>query len=213
MKKLLMLALPFIMFSCSSDDDNPVTPPVTLPAADSYSYMRGTMGATPFDYTYNLNDATSPIAYGATVSISQLGFERWFSYGGEFAPSIMSDKHLYVSFENIYSGSYENETLQFHTAFATIPTNYVTYDQAEGQHLKGVTVGYQAAENVYYYSNGGSQSGSTFTVTNSSEGTEGGLKTKTIVGTFSCKLYNEADVSDVLTINNGTFKVVVREDF
>jgi hypothetical protein len=212
MKKLLLLALPFLMLSCSSDDDNTYYPPANNPSGDSYAYMRGNKDGSAFNYTFNLNDASSPIMYGPITSISQLGFDRWFSYGGQFAPSFMADENIYVSFENVYMGSYEDETNQFYDAFDPIPTNYLTYEQNNDQHLKGVSVGYQQEDGVYYYSDYGSQTGSTFTITSSSEGEELGVKIKTIVGTFNCKLYNQDDVADVINITNGTFKVVVTED-
>lgn len=213
MKKLLFVALPFLLLSCSSDNDNTYVPPIETPSGNAYSYMRGTMNGTPFDYTYKLNNPNSDIAYGAMVNISQLGFDRWFSYGGQFSPEIMSDERIYISFANVFSGSYEEESVEFHNAFETIATNYLDYNEDNVLHYKGIDVGYQASEGVYYYSTGGSQTGSTFTITDTSEGTEGGLKTKTVVGTFNCKLYNQDNAADVKTITNGTFKVVLREDF
>jgi len=212
MKKLLLLALPFLMAACSSDDDNTYYPQVDNPSGDAYAYMRGNKDGSAFNYTFNLNDPSSQIMYGPIINVSSLDFDRWFSYGGQFAPSFMADENIYVSFDNVYMGSYEDETNEFHNAFSTIPTNYLTYAQNNDQHLKGVSVGYQKEEGVYYYSEGGSQTGSTFTVTSSSEGTELGVKTKTIVGTFSCKLYNQDNAADVINITNATFKVVVTEE-
>jgi hypothetical protein len=79
-------------------------------------------------------------------------------------------------------------------------------------HTKGVEVGYQAADNLNYSTMGGSQSGSTFVITGSSEGMDGLYKIKTITGTFSCKLYNQDDNTDVINVTNGTFKIVTTDD-
>ena len=212
MKKLWLLALPMLLLSCSSDESTPYYPTLNNPSGEPYAYMRGNKDGAAFDYTFHLNNASSPIMYGPIVSVSSLDFDRWFSYGGQFAPEFMADENMYVSFENVYMGSYEEESNEFYDAFETIPTNFLTYAQNNDQHLKGVSVGYKQEEGMYYYSDGGSQAGSTFTITSSSQGEEMGVKTKTIVGTFSCKLYNQDDATDVINISNGSFKVVVTED-
>ncbi len=212
MKKLGLLALSLVLFSCSSDNNDPYYPTMNNPSGEPYAYMRGTKEGAGFDYTFYLNNALSPIMYGPITSVSSLDFDRWFSYGGQFAPEFMAEENMYVSFENVYHGSYEEESDEFYDAFETIPTNYLTSDQNNNQHLKGVSVGYKKSDGQYYYSDGGSQAGSTFTVTSSSQGEELGIKTKTIAGTFNCKVYNQNDATDVINITNGSFKVVVTED-
>lgn len=212
MKKLFLLALPFILFSCSSNDDNTYYPPPAGPTGDAYSYLRGEIDGASFNYTYNVNDITGTTAYGPTTSISGVSPDQWFSYGGMFSPITNFDKFIYVSFANIFQGSYTDETAQFYTAFASVPSNYLTFAQ-DGDHNRGVDIGYQISNNLNYTTLAGPQTGSTFIVISSSEGIEGGHKTKTVTGTFSCKLYNQDDVTDVLNVTNGSFKVVTSEDF
>lgn len=212
MKKLWLLALPIILFSCSSSDDDQPTVIVPInPSGDAYSYARGDMDGAAFNYTFNTNDIMGTVMYGPITSVSSLDSDRWFSYGGMFSPISNMDKFLYVSFSNIYNGSYEDESAQFHTAFATVPSNYITFAQDDNR-VRGFEVGYQAAENQNYSTMGGSQTGSTCVILSAVDGTESGIKIKTITGTFSCKLYNQDDATDVINVTNGTFKVVVSED-
>ena len=212
MKKLFLLALPFVMFSCSSDDDNTYYPPIP-PAGDAYAYMRGDMDGAAFNYTYNLNDITGQTAYGPITSITGGGSitSGSFSYGGMFSPIGNFDKFIIVGFNNMYTGGDQDETENFYETMTTLPTNYIDFAQ-DNVFLKGVDVSYTVSDNLTYSSMGGSQTGSTFTVTNATEGMDGPYKIKTITGTFSCKLYNRDDSSDVINVTNGTYKVVLTDN-
>ena len=212
MKKLLLLALPMLMFSCSSDsDDATYYPPVENPSGDAYSYMRGTMDGAAFNYTFNLNEIAGQTSYTAITSVSGGFSDGSFSYGGMFSPIGNFDKFIYVSFDNMYQGGEPNETDNFLDNMATLPSNYINFAQDDA-YTKGVDIGYQATDELYYSSMGGSQSGSTFVITGASEGTDGPYETKIVTGTFSCKLYNQDDNTDVINITNGTFKIVMTDN-
>jgi hypothetical protein len=211
MKKLLLLALPILMFSCSSDDDNTYYPPVT-PAGDAYAYMRGDMDGTPFNYTYNLNDISGQSTYGPFTGISGGSITSGsFSYGGMFSPIGNFDKFIYVAFDNMYTGGDEDETENFYETMTTLPSNYINFDQ-DNAYVKGVDVAYTISDGLTYSSMGGSQTGSTFTVTSATQGMEGPYKVKTVAGTFSCKLYNQSDATDVINVTNGTYKIVMTDN-
>jgi len=74
-------------------------------------------------------------------------------------------------------------------------------------------VNYSNVNGTRYSSMYGDQTGSTMTVISSTAGTATGtnLKTRTIVGTVNCKLYNEVDPTDVITLTNGKYKLVFEE--
>lgn len=213
MKKLFLLALPFILFSCSSDDSDP-SPIIPIPQdTNAYSYVRGSMDGAAFDYTFKLNDFTSQTAYTAITSISGGATitSGWFSYGGMFSPIGNFDKFIYVSFDNMYNGNDEDETENFHETMTTLPTNYIDFAQDDAG-VKGVDIGYTISDGLTYTSMGGSQTGSTFTVTGATEGADGPYPIKTVTGTFSCKLYNQDDAADVINVTNGTFKIVMTDN-
>ena len=212
MKKLLFLALPFLFAACSSDDDNAYVPPTTNPG-DAYAYARGDMDGTSFNYTYNLNDISGQTAYGPFTSISGGGSitSGTFSYGGMFSPIGDFDKFIYVAFDNMYTGGDEDETENFLETMTTLPTNYINSAQGDA-YVKGVSVAYTISEGNTYSSLGGSQTGSTFVITDTSEGMDGPYETKTVTGTFSCKLYKQNDATDVINVTNGTFKIVMTDN-
>lgn len=214
MKKLFLLALPFILLSCSSDDSGDSAPIIPTPQDTTpYSYARGNMDGVAFDYTFKLNDITGQTTYAPITSIHGGGTitSGSFSYGGMFSPIGNFDKFIYVSFDNMYNGSDEDESENFIETMGTLPTNYISFAQ-DDVFVKGVSVGYTISEGLTYTSMGGSQTGSTFTVTDTAEGMDGPYPTKTVTGTFSCKLYNQSNAADVINVTNGTFKIVMTDN-
>ncbi|MFT3793681.1 hypothetical protein [Flavobacterium sp.] len=171
------------------------------------------MNGTAFDYTFKLNDFTSQTTYTAITSISGGGTitSGSFSYGGMFSPIGNFNKFIYVSFDNMYNGNDEDETEHFHETMTTLPTNYITFAQDDA-FVKGVDIGYTISEGLTYTSMGGSQTGSTFTITSVAEGMDGPYPIKTVTGTFSCKLYNQDNAADVINVTNGTYKIVMTDN-
>lgn len=212
MKKLFLLLLPALLFSCSSNDsdDDLITPLNLEETTDAVAYIKGEMNGTAFDYYYT-HSLVPQYLYGYINGYSGTGSERSFYYGAELSPTGNFDKRVMIAFNHMFAGSETDESAAFYDTFATIPTNYISAEQ-DDLHVKGVSVEYQIGDE-YYTTMHGSQAGSTFTVTSSTQGIEPGgtLKIKTIIGTYSCKLYNNIDPSDIITITNGKYKVVLRE--
>lgn len=208
MKKLLLFALPILLFGCSSDDNNNSYTPV-FPTPDSVAYFRGNVNGTPVDYTYTYTSTTT--AYGYANSNSGSPGDFWFSYGGAISTSTFSPA-ITIYWDNMYHGGYDDESINFYESFSDLPTNFLTDAQIDGN-VRGVEIVYEKNGSTYY-SGAGSQAGSVFAISNSSQGIEdgGSLKIKTVEGTFNCKLYNGDDPTDVVTITNGSYKVVLRED-
>ncbi len=210
MKKLFLIAIAAMTFSCSSDDGpSNVTPD---PQASGYAFMRGKMNNVDFDYTVN-NTATDVFIYSPIGGYSGLDNKLWYRYGASissftppnFIPEIM------IGWDNVYyysgvGADLENE--QFYTTVGNLPTNFLTDNQSDN-YSPGVTVDFRDAQGKFYSTIYGSQSGSSVAVTGSSQAVEMGIKTKTVWGTFSCKMYNENNPADVKQITNGTFKVVL----
>lgn len=209
MKKILLFLAAAALVSCSNDDNNSNVP---TPTATATTYVKGTMGTTAFDYSYYLNSPMSVYAYGYTNGFSGDGFTRYYYYGGSFSPVSDFDKNLSISFENMFSGQESEESTEFYNTFETVPTNYITSLQDDA-HLKGVEVDYSSDADTFYSTKFGGQSGSSFTVVSATEGIEpgGSLKILTLVGTMTCKLYNYMEPSDVISISNAQYKIVLRE--
>ena len=77
--------------------------------------------------------------------------------------------------------------------------------------IKGIGLTYISPSNVSYSTLYGDQSGSNMAVSSSTSGYERNLKSKTLVGTINCKLYNVNNPSDVIVLTNGTYKLVFVE--
>jgi len=211
MKKLLLLFLPIAMISCSSDDSTPVeTIPVT---ANAIAYIRGSVNGQSIDYSYTA-DFFTPSYYNYINGSYGVDPGRSFYYGGSFSPAASNTGRpaLTISWNNMLTGSTGDENTAFYPAFETNVTNYITSEQEENR-VKGVDVSYESEDGKNYSTLEGSQTGSTFTIATSEKGTEAvsGLKTQTITGTFSCKLYNYDNPAEIITITGGTYKVIVRE--
>ena len=205
MKKLLLLVLPVLMFSCSSDGGSGSS------NNSGVAYIKGDLDGTAFNYT--VTETSTDYFYNYLSGYSALDFDRWYYYGGSFYTPTFTPT-ISIAWDNmVHTDSEATETTMFYDAFNTIPTNYLTEDESNNLYLKGVDIQYENEAGVFYNTMYGSQAGSTFTVTSSSEGIEEGgtLQTKTISGTYSCKLYNSNDRTDFLTVTNGSYKVIIRE--
>jgi hypothetical protein len=204
MKKLLLLALSVALFSCSSDSDS------DSGSGSGVAYIKGKMDGTAFNYTFN-NSLSDQYFYNSVISTSGDGINNIYSYGGmlypmTFTPSIM------IAWDSMLSvGNGSDDTDLFYSSFDNTPENYLTDAQYQNNE-RGIDVQYEDAGGNFYNTTYGSQTGSSFNVASKTEGTDGGLKTITIKGTFSCKLYNSNDPTDVINITNGSYKLIVRED-
>lgn len=201
MKKLLLLVLPFMILSCSSDSSS---------SSDNsaMAYVRGNKDGTAFNYT--ATTTSTDYGYNYYSGYSALDSFRWYSYGGMVYTSTFTPSFNIYWSNMVATDNPATETATFYNEFATVPTNYLTNQQMNDDYLKGVSIQYESATGDYYESIYGSQVGSTFTVSDKVEAIDPatGLQTITITGTFSCKLYNSDDTSDVINITNGTYKIV-----
>jgi len=215
MKKLLLFACAALVFSCSSDDDssnnnnnNNNNPPTGV------AFVRGKMDNVNFDYTFN-NTATDTYLYNAMSGYSGLGSDRWYYYGGAIAafnPPTFAPE-FYISWNNMYfgaGGDEAGETAAFFNTVSALPSNFLTDTQDEA-HMPGLEISFKAQDGTFYTSKVGSQGGSTLAVGGSTEATTSGQKLKTVWGTFSCKLYNTDDLTDVILVTDGTYKIILSE--
>lgn len=209
MKKLFLAALAFVAFSCSKDAAT--TTPV---ASEALYYFKAKLNGTSFDYTQN---NTLMPTHAAVVSSGYVGngFDHSHYYSCMMMPYPTPDNYyprLEISFDHMYMSDSQDtgETEAFYGLFDPVPTNFIT-DTQDNNFIKGISCGYIKSDGTYYTTKKGDQTGSSMTVTSSVSGTNGAYKTKTIKGTITCKLYNEMDPSDVITLTNGTYKLYFQE--
>ena len=213
MKKLLLVAFAAFAFSCSSDDSGSSDNNGVNNGNDNgVAFIKGKMDDVAFNYNVN-NDANDTFLYNALSGFSGEGSDRWYYYGGavmtinsqSFAPGFS------IAWNNMYygqGGDEEGETAAFYNSVGNLPSNYLTSAQDDA-HLKGIEIAYESANGTFYGSKGGSQTGSTMTVTKYTQGTTFDAKTMQIEGTFSCKLYNDEDAGYVITVSDGKFKLIL----
>ena len=216
MKKLILLAFAAFAFSCSSDDGGSSNNGGNNGGNNDagVAYIKGKMNTVAFDYTFN-NTANDTFLYNAMTGFSGEGFDRWYYYGGtlmsftppNFAPSFA------IGWNNMYfgaGGDEEGEAAAFYETVGDLPSNFLN-DAQDDAHQPGLEITYQSANGSYYTSKSGAQTGSTLAVSDYTQGMSGGAKIMTVVGTFSCKLYNEDDLTDVIEVTNGKFKLILTE--
>jgi len=203
MKKILLLALSLALFSCSSDDNS-------SSSSSGVAYIKGKLDGDTFNYTFN-NSTSDQYFYSPIVSTSGDGFTNIYSYGGSLYPMSFTPS-ISIAWDGMLTiANGTDDTDLFYNAFDNTPENYLTDAQYQNDE-RGVDVQYEDASGNFYNTVYGSQSGSSFNVTSKTEGVDNGYKTITLTGTFSCKLYNSDDPTDVITFTNGSFKLIVAED-
>lgn len=216
MKKLILLAFVAFTFSCSSDDSTPPTTtiPPTTTEPTTVAFARGKMNNVPFDYTFN-NVANDNFLHNSITGYSGLGDMRWYYYGGSFTkfdPPTFAPE-LMMAWDNVFTGNgggNDGETEAFYETTNALPTNYITSEENEN-HVAGFSVQFKNEAGGMYSSIYGSQTGSTVVVQGSSQSTAGGLKRKTVWGTFSCKVYSQDSPSESISITDGTYKMILTE--
>lgn len=213
MKKLFLCAFAALLFSCSSDDSSSNNGGNNND--NGVAYIKGKMDNVAFDYTFN-NTANDTFLYNAATGFSGEGFDRWYYYGGSmmtFTPPVFTPSFT-IAWNNMYfgiDGDEEGEAAAFYDTVGDLPSNFLNYDQDDA-HNPGLEITYEAQDGTFYSSKGGSQTGSTLSVSNYTQGTTGnGAKTMTVKGTFSCKLYNDENPNDVIEVTNGKFKMILSE--
>lgn len=213
MKKTLLALLALSLFSCSNNSD---PEPIPVPTdADLIAYFKGSLNGQTLNY-YQENYLAPTHTYGFENGFVGDGFMRHFYYGclmQPYPPTSNFYPNIDLTFNNLFhSTDYAEETTAFPTLLVTPPTNFLTQTQ-EDNHESGISVNYSNVNGTRYSSMYGDQTGSTMTVISSTAGTATGtnLKTRTIVGTVKCKLYNEVDPTDVITLTNGKYKLIFLE--
>lgn len=209
MKKIILFAFAAVLFSCSSDDSSN-----NNNNTSGVAFVKGKMDNVAFDYTFN-NTANDTYLYNALSGFSGLGFDRWYYYGGsltKFTPPTFAPV-FDIAWNNMYfgqNGDEAGESTAFYNTVGNLPSNFLTVAQDDA-HNPGLDIAFESADGTYYSSKEGSQTGSALSVTNYTQGTSNGLKTMTVTGTFSCKLYNTNDVTDVIVVTDGKFKLILSE--
>lgn len=212
MKKVLLLVFALSLFSCSSEDSTtePIVP------SNAIVYFTGSLDGQALNYSQmNYVNPTHSYSFYNGSSSGPDFFDTSYHYGCIMQPYPSQNFYPQISliFSNMFNtNSGVSESDAFYGLFANTPTNFITMDQ-EYDLVEGVHVSYQSPSGTTYSSLSGDQTGSTMTVTSSVSGIEegGSLKIQTLVGTVSCKLYNETNASDVIVLTGGAYKVILRE--
>lgn len=211
------------LFSCSKSDDVAQALPVVPNTSglvdinvDLIAFFNASLNGVPLNYLQSTLPSSSH-SYGIYNGY-QGGpgyFDKSYHYGCFIQPNLLTTDYpqIGITFNNMYnSNSTVSQTNAFYGLFTSTPTNFLTSTQLSNL-TKGLDVNYKSATNVSYSSLTGSQTGSLMTVTSVKNGIASGsnLKTVTIDGTINCKLYNNANPSDVITLTNGSFRLIFRE--
>lgn len=212
MKKVLLLVFALSLFSCSSEDSTtePIVP------SNAIAYFTASLNGQALNYSQaNYVNPTHSYSFYNGYSGGPDYFDKSYHYGCDTQPYPSQNFYpqIGLTFNNMFNtNSGVSETDAFYGLFANTPTNFITSAQ-EYDLVKGIHVSYQSPSGVTYTSLSGDQTGSTMTVTSSVSGIEegGSLKIQTVVGTVSCKLYNEDNASDVITLTNGSYRLIFRE--
>jgi hypothetical protein len=213
MKKVLLLVLSISLFSCSKSDDSAQALPV--PSVDSIYYFNASLNGNAINY--HMDNYTSPThILGYLNGFQSNGAGNSYYFGSEMvlSPGDTSSPRINLVYENLYATA-NSSTVSgaFYGLFSTIPTNFITSSQ-NSSYIKGISIEYRpnGYGGVNYSSEYGSQSGSIINFTSSISGIESGLKTQTLIGTTTCKLYNTANPLDIINLTNGQFKLTVIEN-
>jgi len=203
MKKIIIPFLAIAFVACNSDDDNSGSNAPNPPFAGNFASITANGVAVPMQegptYAQSFSNGSS---VGAICS---------YDYGASFSNLENASAHpqILISFQDIYISAacdgMEDEV--FSTLFET-----AAYPYSNGSN-PGMLVIYTPAGAEPYISNLGSQTGSTFEVTevtalesSSIFGTDLSMRVK---GNFTCKVYNPDMPADVITIENGSFSFIL----
>jgi len=209
MKKYLIAASLVVLFSCSKVDEGDSS------STGEVAYFKMYLDGKSVDFTQS--DYTSPVYVQEFVHSGcfSSGQDCVIDYGAVLMPFTGTSlvPNIGFSFDNLYNEpSQADEPATFYSLFTVVPSNFITESQ-ETNNVKGIDVQYTSIDNKTYSTLNGSQTGSSMTVLSSKQGIDNGgvLKIQTIIAKINCKLYNDANPSDVITLTDGQFKLIFRE--
>ncbi len=209
MKKLSILVLGLLMFSCSSDDSNDTQED----SSSAVAFFKANLTNLSVNYIQDNSNSPSHVNQ-QSIGYSATGSNKSFYYSSNMQPLGLNDyPSLDITLHHMYESTDENaETTNFNTIFSNKPTNFITSSQ-DFNWTKGVSVTYTDNNDDTYSTLSGSQTGSTITYTSTVAGTNSltGLQTQTVTGTVACKLYKDNDPSVIINLTAGSFKLVFQE--
>jgi hypothetical protein len=198
--------------ACSKNDsgNNEIIPETS----NAYAFFSATIGDQTIKYIQE-NKNVKPV-YVNNISNGYRGFDsdKSFDYGSSMDLNGIEVQYpsLKIAMHNMYkTTNIDNETTNFKQAFTSKPTNFITSTQLQSL-TKGLDVSYTNAKGVVYTTLEGSQANSSISYISDVSGIgENNMQNQLVTGTVSCKLYNENNPNDVLTLTNGLFKLYFRE--
>jgi|GEM_PF-5688138 len=210
MKKIIVIALSMVLFSCSNNDDQPTNEQQNL--NNSIAYFEFKLNNTPF--LYQQENFTNPSffnEYNHSYSIFLDPYYRVYSYSSTlYKFNYETTESISLDFHNLFgSSSSIEETNSFYTIFDNKPNNFLTYN--DNSNNMGVSVGFSDIDGNYYTSQNGEQSNSMINYTSTTQSELNGYKRVIITGTINCVLYNSNDSNQTLNLTNGKFKLIFEE--
>ncbi len=202
MKRILFSILAFALFACNGDDDNNSGNNPNPPLTGNYISVTADGSQT------TLQEGTT---YQYSISNGGLFGEDYciYSFGGGLSSfqASSTNHQATISFDNHYVTSECNATEVFATLFET---GEFTYGNGNNQ---GIVVYYAEPGSDHFTSESGSQTGSTFEVTEVTPitttdifGTQVSVR---VNGNFSCTVYNPENPAENITLENGVFSIVL----
>jgi hypothetical protein len=210
MRKLFFLFLSIFIMGCSKDDSSNNVP--ASETSNATAFFIATVGNETLKYIQD-NSNKPAFVNGLSIGYKGLDFDKSFYYGSTMGPNTITEHaQLEITMLNMYkSTSTDDETTNFNKTFTSKPTNFITSSQYESL-TKGISVMYTNAAGVVYSTLKGDQTTSLISYTSAVSGIgQNNMQQQLITGALNCKLYNENDPTDVLTLTNGTFKLYFRE--
>jgi len=214
MKKTLLILLLALSFSCSSDDSDQPTD-TNPPDSNLLAYINGEVDGVAFTSSIS-EDISQNTVYGVSNSYQPQSDSNGQCYNINYEPTLYptldeTQPYMGVGFIDFLQNagfSCSEELDNFGLFFFT-----GNYDYATDAFNFGVKVNYGTSgdsNQVYYNSYGGPQDNSTFVISSVQVVDCGFSKCATIIGTFSCRVYNEQDTTDFKDITNGEYKLIVQ---
>lgn len=215
MKKISLLLVSLSLFcSCSKDDAVTQTVIPTGQGTTSVAFFNAKLGSVSFNYEQNYQGPTPNAFNDASASVKGTGSERTYSYTSVMRSAVPpgSVPSLEIKLHNVNKANNDtNQSTNFKSSMQLKSSNFITTAQSASL-IKGVSVTYTGENNVVYTSLAGQQASSQINFTSSVDGINGFDKQiHTVTGTVTCKLYNQANLSDIIELTNGSFKLTFEE--
>lgn len=213
MKKIYAIILLGLLFNCSSDD-NPQAD-TNNPAASLLVYTTANIGGTQFNAEISSNAAIqSP--YGASNSYQPQQNNNGGCININYSPSLFPtfDETLpyvgvgFIQFISEANLTCSDELANFDTLFPVASYDYAANQGDFGGYIEYATK--SDGSGSFYTSYGAQDSSASFEITAIEAYDCGFSECLFLTGTFSCKLYNQSDNTDVLDVTNGTFKLSIK---